>query len=293
MRKLILIWIVFIVSCNNITRDEQDNNAKLKEHIQNSEIDVNFPVADIAILGTFHYVSNVDSYKRKYHIDITSEETQNQITDLLNKLKGYQPTKILVEQSISNQHGLDSLYQEYRKGNYRLSHDESQQLGFRLAKMLNHEHIYAVDVQAPLHIEHELPMNEWESYADKTNHLTKMNSINSRMEDYHHFLDSLKTAMPLIEYYKYLNSEKNTTISGYEKLTGLIQIGAGDKYIGADGISMDYRRNLRIYANTVNLIENDNERFLMIYGSNHKFILGHLFKSSMEFNYQDIIDYLE
>lgn len=297
MKKLTFYSLVFsallAVSCNNARNKDSTKAPTLENNIKGSSIYVNFPIADIAILGTFHYVSNVDSYKRKYHIDITSEKTQKEIKDLLEHLKDYNPTKILVEQNISNQKKLDSLYQEYRKGNYKLDHNESQQLGFRLAKMLNHEHIYAVNVHAPYDFEYEVDFDNWDDYAKETKHYNKWNSIKSVYNRHHKYLDSLKTTMPLIDYYRLLNSEEITKTALQEKLSGLIELGATDTYLGADGIAHDYRRNLRIYANTLSLIENNNDRFLLIIGSNHNTILQPLFGTSLEFNYTDIVNYLK
>ncbi len=99
--------------------------------------------------------------------------------------------------------------------------------------------------------------------------------------------------MSLVDYYIFLNSKEVEDVSGQDKLNGMIQLGAGDTYIGADGITKDYRRNLRIYANMLSLIESDEDRILMIYGSSHKRILRRFFEDSMEFTYVDISSFLE
>lgn len=284
--------VMFFISC--------DQRGDIKEQTDNDEImnatplkAIDLPIADIAILGTFHYVSNVDSYKRKYHIDVTSEKTQKQINGLLERLKTYAPTKVMVEQSISDQMALDSLYQEYKRGTYNLTHNESQQLGFRLAKMLGHDHIYAVDVHAPYEFEYEIDFDRWEEYARKTGHLEKWNTVKAAYRGYHETMDSLKTTMPLTDYYRLLNSKATTRMNLQEKLSGLVELGATDTYLGADGITHDFRRNLRIYANILSLIENEDDRFLLIIGSNHNTILQPFFETSLEFNYVDINDYLE
>ena len=283
----IILMLLSISSCSKKENkaSKQDNSNAIYPTDTSM---THYPKADVAVLGTFHFEANFDSYKRKFNLDIKSKEVQKELENLNDRLKKFQPTKVLVEYPRANQDHLDSLYQEYREGNYELGTNEIYQLGFRLAKSLKHDHIYAVDVQAPLHLEYELPMEDWGSYAEQTGHSQKMNHFFALMEDYHRRSDSLKTTMPLIEYYAYLNSKDATTIAGYEKLSGFIELGANDKYVGADGITMDYRRNLRIYANVLSLIEHDRDRFLMIYGSNHKFILEHLFNSSLEFNLLDI-----
>lgn len=277
------ISTLLLLSFNSFGQTKADIGVNLKA----------FPKADVAILGTFHFASNADSYKRRFHLDIGSEQVQKELESLNEKLKKYQPTKVMVEYPIAKQNYLDSLYRAYLVGSYKLRANEVYQLGFRLAKSLEHDRIYAIDVQAPLHLENEIPLEEWGDYAYKTGHLDKMNAYNSIMEEHHRMVDSLKTVLPLTDYFKFINSEDETSISGYEKLGGIVGLGATDTYVGADGITMDYRRNLRIYANVLSLIEDSNDRFLIIYGSNHKFILGHLFQSSPELNYVDVIEYLK
>ena len=92
--------------------------------------------------------------------------------------------------------------------------------------------------------------------------------------------------------YAYLNSNEVILANDQQKLSGWIEIGAGDNYLGADLVTHDYRRNLRIYANIVSLIENKNDRFLLIIGSSHTRILRHFFEDGLEFNYTDINDYI-
>lgn len=89
----------------------------------------------------------LDSYKPQYHIDILSEERQAQVKKIVQLLEAYEPTKIAIELRTSRQVYLDSLYKEYLAGNFELKSNEVYQLGFRLARRLRHEKVYAVDVK--------------------------------------------------------------------------------------------------------------------------------------------------
>ena len=76
-------------------------------------------------------------------------------------------------------------------------------------------------------------------------------------------------------------------------LTNNIIEGAGDNYLGADGVARWYRRNLRIFANAYDLTDFDKEeRLLLIYGSGHVWQLRQLFKDSPDFEYFEPNDYL-
>ncbi len=286
MAIMAILCVVFSGCSHKEARKEE--NAKV---LQTKSIEIKYPTAEVAILGTFHFQSNVDAYKRKYHVDISAEKTQQEIQELLDHLKRFQPTKIALEVPVKKQEKLDSLYQEYRKGNFELPVPEMYQLGFRLAKQLDHPHIYGVDTQAPLHMENRVA--DWEQYAKETGVYDKWRYFDSYFTGKYASSDSLKTTMSLLDYYSFLNSKEVEDVSGQDKLNGMIQLGAGDSYIGADGITKDYRRNLRIYANMLHLIESDEDRFLMIYGSSHKRILRHFFEDSLEFTYMDISSYLK
>ncbi|MBX2821840.1 MAG: hypothetical protein KTR29_19235 [Rhodothermaceae bacterium] len=289
MRNVLSIAILCLVfaGCSQKEGREEGND----EVLQTERTEIEYPIAEVAILGTFHFQSNVDAYKRKYHVDISSEKTQKEIQELLDHLKAFQPTKIALEAPISKQERLDSLYQEYRKGNFELPVPEMYQLGFRLAEQLEHPHIYGVDTQAPFHMETRVA--DWDQYAKETGLYDKWKYFDAYFREKYAMSDSLKTTMSLLHYYSFLNSKEVEDVSGQDKLNGMIQLGAGDTYIGADGITKDFRRNLRIYTNMLSLIESDDDRILMIYGSSHKRILRRFFEDSMEFTYVDISPYLE
>jgi len=267
------------------------NSQKTIIHPSAPVVDLDLPVSTIAILGTFHFVANVDPYKRKFDIDPEAPETQQELAQLRAQLKQYHPTKILVEYPVISQDYLDSLYQAYRQGKYTLSHYESMQIGFRLAAELDHEHIYAVDAQSPLDLEVEI--DDWEGYAYQTGKGPKLKDINDRFDHFYYEMDSLKTTMSLPEYYAYLNSDSIILANDQQKLSGWIEIGAGDTYLGADLVTKDYRRNFRIYANILALPRTPNDRLLLIIGSSHTRILRHLFEDGPEFNYVPVEEYLQ
>ena len=281
---LLIFFTIIVLSCKN------NKKTNPSEHSKINGVQLNLPIADISILGTFHYVANVDSYKRKNDIDVRSTKVQKELDELVNTLSNYKPTKILLEFPMAEQEELDSLYQEYRKGNYKLGRGEQMQIGFRLAKLLNHKHVYGVDVQAPLDLQY--PVTDWMTYAKEKGEAKKLNKVNEKFTNFYAYNDSLKMTMPLLNYYAYLNSNEVILANDQQKLSGWIEVGAGDNYLGADLVTHDYRRNLRIYANIVSLIENENDRFLLIIGSSHTRILRNLFRDSQEFQYVSISDYL-
>lgn len=98
---------------------------------------------------------------------------------------------------------------------------------------------------------------------------------NERYTGIYEFEDSLKTVTDLKSYLLHKNSpERNIMIHG-KYLLSTTAMAAPDDYIGSDLQTSWYNRNLRIYGNIANLIENPNERILMLIGGGHLPVLLH------------------
>ncbi|MCF8242112.1 MAG: DUF5694 domain-containing protein [Melioribacteraceae bacterium] len=73
-------------------------------------------------------------------------DTTTEIELFVKNIAQFKTTKIVVELKTWSQPKVDSLYNEYLKGNYELPIYESYQAGFRLAKLLKHTKVYCIDV---------------------------------------------------------------------------------------------------------------------------------------------------
>lgn len=103
--------------------------------------------AKLLILGTFHFKdAGLDSYKPEVDVDILSLKRQAELDTLLGQLAAFQPTKVLIEVKQERQPEFDERYNAYLRDDYELGANEVYQVGFRLAKRLGHQRVYAVDV---------------------------------------------------------------------------------------------------------------------------------------------------
>jgi hypothetical protein len=103
----------------------------------------------IALFGTFHFASTSD-YSSMDLDDFRSTKRQKEIRLLIEALKTYRPTKIMVEYPYRKEDKLNDDYKEYLNGIYTLSINEIDQLGFRLAKELGHQKLYCIDQKISL-----------------------------------------------------------------------------------------------------------------------------------------------
>lgn len=287
--KIILLFLSFL-SIVSIAQE-----AEIKEHFKNIES------SDLMILGTFHFANpGLDTYKPKYDIDIFSEKSQKELMEVLNVIKKFAPTKIAVEWRSTRQKKLDSLYSAYLKGNYKLKSNEIYQIGFKLAKMLGHKKIYAVDAPVKKGL---LGMSN-EEYKKKENYfmqkapkemLMREQSINDTFMSLYAKGDEMKTKISLLEYFKLLNDPYAIQNAHGHYLIGSYKMGEREKgdYFGADASMWWYNRNLRIFQNILNLNTPGKDKVFVLMGAGHLSILNFLAKSSVDFNYkslQDVID---
>jgi len=255
--------------------------------------------SDLLILGTFHFSNpGLDSYKPKYDIDIFSSEKQKELKEVLDVIKRYQPTKIAIEVHKTKQGIIDSLYQAYLKGEFELKSNEIYQIGFRLAKMLGHTHVYAVDAKAR---SFEDGLTD-QAYEAKSNYFTGKASQSSLQREYlieqnfnelYTKEDLLKTKMSLLDYFLLLNDSELVRIGHGHYLVGQFKMGEKDDYFGPDNTIFWYSRNLRIFHNLLQINEPGKDKIFFLVGAGHLPILNFLSDASVDFDKKDFKDFVK
>jgi len=258
--------------------------------------------AEVMILGTFHFAyPNLDRIKieEKDQLDFTSPERQKEIELLVEQIAQFKPTKIAVELKTWSQNKIDSLYNEYLKGNYELPINESYQVGFRLAKMLNHNRVYCVDAWGNINEyfdgdnknvftpkEEKLSMFEkLKAYSDSLLASDKVN-VDERNSSAHN-----KTLQEIL--YESNQPEKiNRDHASYFNNLFLFEENYGD-YSGVDWLSASwFNRNMRIFRNIQRITESTDDRIFILYGSGHLYLLQNYLEASQKYNMIPVLDYL-
>lgn len=294
---LLLILIICITSCKEENKTVKDTKQSEELNpIEDPNIFVGKHKAKAMVLGVFHFDNpNLDSYKPKFLYNILESKRQSELDTLLNKLAAYNPTKILLEwprikmDSITNER-----YQNYLNGSFDINDksDETYQIGFKLAKRLGHNRVYCSDASADW-FGVEL---DWDNYDEEAYLKSKGQFEKSTRYDYESFYelgDSIKSVQTLTEHLFFENRPENRLKDHQAYLSESVLEGAGDNYLGADGVARWYRRNLRIFSNAYDLTNLDKEeRLLLIYGSGHVWQLRQFFKDSPDFDYVEPNKYL-
>lgn len=242
------------------------------------------PVNSIALLGVYHFENpNLDAFNVKSD-NVLSPNRQKEIQELVEGLSKYKPTHIALEFDASKTDA-DEKYQRYLKGEYVLGPGEGEQIGFRLAKLLGHAHIYPADVRNinvdfdPGELANEFgPLlqqlgKEGNKVVTQINNWVKNNSIGGVLAK----MNTPEADLLNIDlYYKYL-----------------LPVGKGDKYPGGEAVTRWYKRNLFIFHNIMRILNVGKEnRVLVIFGQGHTAMLNQFLRYSALFKKEDIRKYL-
>jgi hypothetical protein len=240
----------------------------------------------IFILGIEHFSDqyNGDLFMTDKE-DMLSKIRQNEIYELVTCLKKYEPTKIALEVLQENEEALNYHYVSFTKGDYSLTVNEVDQIGFRLAKECGHKKVYAVDWNKNQDDIPDLDLGVWtETYEYKA--FTEiaqdiMSKSNTYLQKH-----SIKVFL------HWLNDSQNV-LRGQEMYMKLALVGSQSNPVGAMWTAKYwYYRNMLIYKNLVSLIDSNEERIFVLYGAGHLHLLLQFIKESGLFNVKVASDYL-
>jgi hypothetical protein len=239
--------------------------------------------ARVLVLGTYHFANpGLDVVKTEV-ADVLSAAKQAEIRAVAETLARFRPTRIAVEDKPADAPGLDRRYRAYRAGAHVLSRDETEQLGFRLAAMMEHPRVYPIDHAGAF------PFDAVMEYAREHDpaFLAFVREERARMEAESNRRQRAHTVGRILR----LINEPETLAREHGVYMRFSRVGAGDTYVGAGLVSSWYERNVHIFANLQQLAA-PGDRILVIIGGGHAPILRELITSDPQMVLDDVLAYL-
>lgn len=267
IRILCTLFVLFIYSLNAQERQAENQ-------------------ASIAILGMFHFGETNDLAAVKM-TDLHGEKRQNEIKELVQMLKTYKPTKILVEYPMGKKDTLQKRYEAYLKGNFKLKDSETYQIGFRLAKALGQSQVYAMDHKM------DLPFDDLAAHLTKINQMEKMNTMIGRVQGLMQEETKALESLSLSSYLLRLNSEEFDGLANSLYLKEVLEMGTPDNEVGAKVSAIWYQRNMVMLKNIASYIDSPEERILVIVGSSHRAVLRDYIHDRTDLKFVEIAKYLK
>ncbi len=242
----------------------------------------------IVLLGTVHLTpSTSDIYKNK-KIDLNSPEKQKEIQAVVNNLVAFKPSQICLEYPMEYQWEMDSIYNSYTTGGYKLKDNERDLLGFQAVKKLG--------IKSPTCINYsfgKFDAGPVSNFAIQNNQKNILDLLHHSGSNFTTEMDSKLTQLTLQEFLIYCNSKDalQTNLGLYTKY--FTRIGKDTNYVGADLVADWYSTNIHIYSNILRIIKPTDKRIVVIFGQGHIPILRHLFDNNSDFEVVEVKNILK
>ena len=234
----------------------------------------------VMVLGSYHLSAEAD--------DTLTTQRQAEIVEVVERLRRFQPTKIVVELMPEHEETFNAKYQAYLAGEHPLAANERQQIGMRLAAELGHERLYAADFTVDrFEVYMDFPgMIAAAEEAGQSDLIENHSQIGARYEAVLEGREDQSFRERLIV----LNGEAYDSL--HANYLTLSQMGDRDRPYATEQISEWWRRNLHIFTQTAQVAE-PGDRILIVYGVGHKHLLDYFFGHADQFTLVDPLDYLQ
>jgi hypothetical protein len=236
------------------------------------------PIAQILILGTYHFADAGRDVVRTKLRDTMSASRQAEIIDLTNRLARFRPTKIAIEATPERAEEINRRLAGYLAGTVNLTANEIDQIGCRLARQCGVSELTPVDSLLNLDFARLMQFLGEKDPSRATKLGGQMQSIGKKFEEW----DRQFTVGQLLAIH---NSPAYLTQSHR------FYVSLADVPPGADILGDWYKRNARIYGNLRRSIQ-PGDRVLVIYGSAHAPILRDLVQASGDLTLVEASKYL-
>lgn len=243
----------------------------------------------LVILGTYHMGTPGKNVVNGKVDDVSTPERQRQMVELIERLKKFRPTKIVLEIDSEDAAKTQEAYDKYLAGQSQLTKNETNQIGFRLAKELGHKKVYCVDWSEFW----DDPAINYEKYASKDPELDSFlkgvyRNLKAEVDAEHEKMFPLSITDQLI-----LLNQPDRIEKSHQIYYELMRIGRGKEYAGANYVSWLYRRNMVILTNIIRLTDSPGDRILVVYGAGHAKLLTQFARESGFYHVESPLKYLE
>lgn len=236
------------------------------------------------VLGTFHFQGSLDVVQTDAG-NLLSDEKQQEIDEVVNELASFKPTKIAVEVEKIHNKKLNENYQDYLNNSFDLTVNEVHQLGFKAGKKLTLKNMSGIDWMENIGNRSIDEVLEWAQQNQPLLFEKIMNEYIAKLEM------NLKD-LTVLEALKLINNDERTVPLDHETYMQIAKIGKANEYVGIDWVRWWYQRNLIIYKNILNLIDDAEDRILLIIGSGHLHLITQFLEENGEVVIENLNDFL-
>lgn len=228
----------------------------------------------VMLLGTFHMANPGLDEVNVEADDVRAPKRQRELEELARRLASWRPDRIAVEHSYRGQAKLDSALRRLETGAPMTARDETQQVGMRLALLLNHGTVYGIDY--PMRLGNDSAAALWERGFEPENKISYQTRDPKAIE--REETDRLRRST-IIEYLMWLNGDSKLR-GNHDLMFPNLSRGTRDNFGGPMMLASWYDRNFRMAHLIWRAVHPSDRRVLAIVGSGHVRPLRHIIDES-------------
>ena len=243
----------------------------------------------VMVLGMYHMGNpGLDLHNVKAD-DVTKPQRQKELAEVADQLAKFHPTKIALERVSKSEDFSDDKYAAFKIEDLATNRDERYQIGYRLAKLLNHSKVYAIDEDSDT-IDY-FPYGAVEKFAKENGKEKLLKDMGDETEKKMKAFDesqktkSVKQLLLSMNDPKEINSDQNWYYS-------LFQIANYGSQPGAELNAYWYMRNAKIFSKLA-LVAKPGDRIVVLFGAGHNFWLRHFSQQTPGFVLVEAGEYLK
>ncbi len=259
----------------------------------------------IMILGSGH-LANPGKDRFNFRMDdVLADRRQREIEQLISQLKPFRPNKIGIQADQRFEAEINANYQNYLKDRYKLKRWEGEQIGFRLAKQMEHPKVYCIDYapeQDPFFLEDLdkdlIDVDKFAMENDQEHLLPKIEDFSflddkiKEEDDGRFWIESQKYESLINMYIR--DNDPEGRRAEHKVYLRTAKVGLDDHYPGANWVGHQwYTRNLKIYVNLTRITKSDEDRILIIFGTGLIYLVQKFLVESGDYIVESPLKYLK
>lgn len=247
----------------------------------------------VMILASYH----MDNPGRDVHnarIDpVTTPEKQAQLAEVAESLARFRPTMVAIERVAPDLSTLvDPGYPDFDSADLTTDPDERVQIGYRLARRVGLEQVYAIDETDRPGQPSYFPFGEMMGWIQTHGRQAEFDALSTTVKDHLAELERLQSERSVGQLLAQINDPANPMVAGGQRhYYGMLGFGSGDEQRGAELNGRWYTRNAIIFARLMEVAK-PGDRVVVIYGAGHAAWLRHFVQTTPGFELVEAVDYL-
>jgi hypothetical protein len=246
---------------------------------------------EVMILGTYHFANPGQDVVNMEVDDVLSPRRQREIEVLVETLAEWRPSRIAVENE-AQPPTLELPDYAQTEQLLRTTRNESVQVGYRLARMLDHDKVYGFDERGGEGEPDYFPMGKVQEFAQEKGGTEILASLFAEVEamvaEEQAGLADRSIAQSLL-----VHNDPARLVAMHDRLYySMLRIGDGEEQPGAELNAYWYMRNAKMFAK-IDMIARPGDRVLVIAGSGHATWLRHFVRHMPGYALVEALPYIE